>query len=297
MSSGAVLCLIADPARHELTTPEVTRVARELGGAVRWLAPGEAAEIACADDAPAMAAATALLGPAPVDVALVPAAGRRKRLLLSDMDSTMITVECIDELAARAGIRAEVAALTRRTMNGELDFASSLRARVALLAGLPETVLHEVCAQTVRPMPGAATLLATMRAAGARCVLVSGGFSVFTRYVRELLGFDVDEANELEVMDGMLTGRLRGPLHDAESKREALHRHAAALGLDAGAALAVGDGANDLPMLKEAGLGVAFRAHPAVRAAAPHRIDHASLRALLYLQGYTAEEIIAPSRS
>ena len=296
MRPGAVLCLIADPARHELTAPEVTRLARELAGEARWLAPGEAAEIACAQDAPAVAAATALLGPAPVDGALVPAARRRKRLLLSDMDSTMITVECVDELAARAGIRAEVAALTRRTMNGEIDFASSLRARVALLAGLPEAVLHEVCAETVRPMPGAAELLATMRAAGARCVLVSGGFSVFTRYVRELLGFDVDEANELEIVDGVLTGRLRGPLHDAESKREALHRHAEQLGLDAGAALAVGDGANDLPMLKEAGLGVAFRAHPAVRAAAPHRIDHASLRALLYLQGYTAEEIIAPRR-
>jgi phosphoserine phosphatase len=288
-----IVCLIADPGQHELSEREVAAVARALRGERRWLAAGIAAEIGCErdpDEAGAMAREA--LGGLPLDVVALPSAGRRKRLLLSDMDSTVITVECIDELADFAGIRAEVAAVTRRAMNGEIDFATSLRERVALLAGLPERILAEVCAGRIRPAPGAASLVATMRAAGARCVLVSGGFSVFTRFVRERLGFDADEANELEIADGRLTGRLIGPLRDAESKRSALHRHAAALGLDAAAAVAVGDGANDLPMLLDAGMGIAYHAHPRVRAAAPFRIDHADLRALLYLQGFATEAIL-----
>ena len=259
-----VACLIADPREHALAEPLVAAVARDLAGEAHWLAAGEAVEIAT--DLPAKDAAErarAAVGAAPVDLAVLPAENRRKRLMLSDMDSTMITIECIDELAACAGIKDEVAAITRRTMNGELDFAQSVIARVALLEGLPATVIGEICRDTLRPMPGAATAVRTMRRHGVHCVLVSGGFTQFTAYVRELLGFAVDEANELEITDGRLTGRLSGPLRDAGSKLEALGRHSHELGLGAADSLAVGDGANDLPMLQAAGMGVAFRAHPA----------------------------------
>jgi phosphoserine phosphatase len=232
-----------------------------------------------------------ILAGQPVDAAVLPAASGVKRLLLSDMDSTMITVECIDELADHLGIREPIAAVTRRAMNGEIDFVAALEERVALLAGLAEDVIAEVCATRVRASPGAATLVATMRARGARAVLVSGGFTPFTRHVRRLLGFDVDEANELEVAAGRLTGRLVPPIRDAASKVDALHRHARALGLTSGDALALGDGANDVPMLRAAGLGIAWRAHPKVRAAVPVRIDHGDLITALWFQGLTAGEI------
>jgi phosphoserine phosphatase len=185
-----------------------------------------------------------------------------------------------------------VAAITARTMNGELDFRESLQARVALLAGLPASVIDEICRERVRPMPGAAALVRTMRAHGARCVLVSGGFTGFTRFVRERLGLDLDEGNELEVRDGRLTGRLVGAIRDGQSKLEALRRHCRKLGLGEAAALAVGDGANDIAMLRAAGLGVAFRAHPRVQAAVEVNIRHADLTALLHLQGYRADEIV-----
>jgi phosphoserine phosphatase len=282
-----VACLIADPREPALADSLVAAVARDLGGEACWLAQGEAVEIATdLPPADATARAQAAIADAPVDVAAIPCENRRKRLMLSDMDSTMITIECIDELAACAGIKDEVAAITRRTMNGELDFAQSVRARVALLEGLPATVIDEICRDKLRPMPGAAVAVGTMRRHGVHCVLVSGGFTPFTAHVRELLGFAVDEANELEIENGRLTGRLTGPLRDAGSKLEALGRYRQALGLDVADTLAVGDGANDLPMLQAAGLGVAFRAHPRVQAAAPVNIRHGDLTALLYLQGY-----------
>lgn len=282
-----VVCLIADPRQQALAEPLVAAVGRDLAGEVRWLAAGEAAEILTGlDAAEAAVRAKAVVGDGPVDVATLPAEGRRKRLMLSDMDSTMITIECIDELAACAGIKDEVAAITRRTMNGELDFGQSVRARVALLEGLPASVIADICRDTLRFMPGAATAVRTMRRHGVRCVLVSGGFTQFTGYVREHLGFEVDEANELEIVDGRLTGRLAGPLRDADSKLQALGRQCAELGIGPAQALTVGDGANDVPMLQAAGLGVAFRAHPRVQAAVPVNIRHADLTALLYLQGY-----------
>ncbi|HET6522040.1 MAG TPA: phosphoserine phosphatase SerB, partial [Geminicoccaceae bacterium] len=231
-----------------------------------------------------------------VDVAGLPASGdRRKRLLVCDMDSTVITVECIDELADYVGLKAEVAAITRRAMNGEIDFAPALRERVALLAGLPAATLEEVYRERVRPMPGALTCVRTMRRMGARTALVSGGFGFFTRRVARDVGFDVEEANELEVRDGRLTGRVLEPVRGREAKLAALRRFAAEDGLTPRDALAAGDGANDLPMLRAAGLGVAFRAHPRVAARAAVSIAHGDLTALLYLQGIPEAEFVTPA--
>ena len=230
---------------------------------------------------------------APVDLAVLPTADRRKRLLMADMDSTIITVECLDELADHVGLKPRVAAITRRAMNGEIDFAAALRERVALLRGLDAGVIDEILRQRVRATPGAATLVRTMRAHGAFTALVSGGFTAFTGPVRARLGFDHDEANELAVEDGLLTGGLIEPIRDASSKRAALLRLAETLNLPVAATLAVGDGANDLPMIATAGLGVAFRPHPRVAAAAPHTIRYGDLTALLHLQGYAASEFVA----
>ncbi len=289
-----ILCLIADPARAPLEPGLVAEVGRAVGARPCWLAEAEACEFALED-----AARGALAGPlrqalegAGVDVAVVPAAARVKRLLVSDMDSTVITVECIDELAGALGIQAEVAAITRRAMNGELDFRTALAARVALLAGLPVTVLDEVYRERVRLMPGAATLVRTMRARGATTALVSGGFAPFTLRVRAALGFDLVQANRLETSAGRLTGRVLEPVRGPESKLALLKRLARAKKLAPAATLAVGDGANDLPMLEAAGLGVAYRAHPVVRAVVPIAINHGDLTALLYLQGIARRDFV-----
>jgi phosphoserine phosphatase len=291
----AVACLIADPERHPLEPGLIVEAARALSGEALWLGEPEAVEITTdlLDPPAAARRLEALLADAPVDRAVLPAAYRRKRLLLCDMDSTIITIECIDELADFAGLKPQIAAVTRRAMNGELDFAAALRERVAMLGGLPETVIGQVIAERLRLMPGAGTLVRTMRAHGARTGLVSGGFTRFTRHVQARCGFDLEEANELEIVDGALTGRLVGSLRGAEAKLAALRRLQSDLGLAPEETLAVGDGANDLPMLRAAGLGVAFRAHERVRAAAPIRIEHGDLTALLYLQGYRREEFVA----
>jgi phosphoserine phosphatase len=282
-----ILCLIADAARAPLQPELVAEVTRAVGAKPHWLAEAEACEFVVGN-----AAGGTLAGPlrqtledAGVDVALVPAADRVKRLLVSDMDSTMITVECIDELAGALGIQAEVAAITRQAMNGELDFRTALAARVGLLAGLPVAVLEEIYRARVRLMPGAVTLVQTMRARGATTALVSGGFPPFTERVRAAVGFDLVQANRLESRAGRLTGRVLEPVRGPESKLALLRRLARAHSLPPAATLAVGDGANDLPMLKAAGLGVAYRAHPTVRAAVPVVINHGDLTALLFLQG------------
>lgn len=299
-----ILCLIqARPqgaAAHGLPPERIAALTSLTGSQPRWLSAEEAVEFAT-NEAPerVLAGARALLDGAPVDLALLPPQDRRKRLFLSDMDSTMITVECIDELADRLNIKAEVAAITRRAMNGEIAFKHALEERVTLLAGLSEAVIKEVCDTRLMPMPGAPQLLATLRRDGVRSVLVSGGFKPFTRHVAGLLGFDDDDANELEIADGRLTGRLVPPIRDADAKLARLQAERQAAGLQPRQTMAVGDGANDLPMVEAAGLGVIFRGHARVRAAALAAgrtlIDHGDLTALLFLQGYTRQEFASPT--
>mgnify|MGYP002785272309 FL=1 len=286
-----IATLLTDPA-----TPALQRATVEAlrdawgGGAARWLNPGVAAEF----DIAAMPAnrwqVWADLQPMGIDLAVQRAAGRRKRLLLADMDSTMIAQECIDELAAEAGVGAQVAAITARAMNGEIAFEGALRARVALLRGLPETVFEQVFANRITMTSGAPTLVATMKAQGARTALVSGGFTAFTARVAAALGFDEHRANTLLAANGILTGEVGEPILGRDAKVAALDEIAARHGLGASDVLAVGDGANDLGMLHRAGMGVALHAKPRVAAECDLRVNHGDLTALLYLQGYRADE-------
>jgi phosphoserine phosphatase len=291
-----ILSLIATPGA--LCAARLASVVGLSGlGAPHWLAPGEACEMTVAPGDAGVAlhrAATERLADHPVDVNLVPVAGRRKRLLVADMESTLIRNEMLDDLAELIGAGPAVAAITARAMNGEIDFHGALRDRVALLAGQPVELLDEA-AQRIVPMQGAATLIATMRRHGATTAIVSGGFRVFTARVRAALGADHDIANSLDLTaDGArLAGTIRAPILDGQGKAAALARLAATQGLTPADALATGDGANDLPMLELAGLGVAFRAKPRVAAAARWRIVHGDLTALLFLQGYRRDEFVA----
>ncbi len=258
-----------------------------------WLSPGKACEmllkgpnVDIADEHVQRFAAEHTL-----DTVVQPAGQRKKELLISDMDSTMITIECIDELADFVGKKEEVAAITERAMNGELNFESALTERVALLKGLDESVLQQAYDQRVKLMPGAQELLATMNHHGAYCVLVSGGFTFFTARVAEKLGFHEDHANRLEIKDGKLTGRVMLPILGKEAKLESLKHICAIKRIARENALAVGDGANDLPMLQAAGLGVAYHAKPVVRAQVRARVNYNDLRALLYMQGYSDQQI------
>lgn len=252
----------------------------------RRVEEGSACDLLFADSPEA--ARAALEGAVPgVDVVVQPETGRRKKLLVADMDSTMITVECIDELADYAGIRAEVAEVTERAMRGELDFEAALDARVALLEGLDAAAIDRALEERVRVTPGAKELVATMRASGAHCLLVSGGFTLFADRVAAEIGFDRAISNELLIAGGRLEGRVRKPIIGAEAKVRALTGTAAALRLGPAETLAVGDGANDIPMLRAAGLGIAYRAKPATAAAAAARIEHNDLTALLFAQGYS----------
>jgi phosphoserine phosphatase len=233
-----------------------------------------------------------LFGSAPIDVVIQPDNSRRKRLLLADMDSTMIEQECIDELADFVGLKAEVAAITERAMNGAVAFEPALRERVALLKGLPVAVVDEIVRERIRLTSGARTLVATLRANGVHTCLVSGGFTLFTGPIAAAIGFDEHRSNRLVLEGETLAGAVDEPILGREAKRSALIELRDRLGLEAAETLAVGDGANDLLMLEAAGLGVAFRAKPAVAAKAHARIDHGDLTALLYLQGYGRNEFV-----
>jgi len=259
-----------------------------------WLAAAEAADLPFTGLNPeqAVAAARAALAEAPVDAIAQPTDGRRKALLIADMDSTIVTSETLDELAAYAGLKDRVAEITRRSMNGEIDFANALRERVAMLKGLGLDALEATWRQT-RLMPGARALVRTMVANGAHCALASGGFTFFTGRVAALCGFTSHHANVLLDDGRALTGAVAEPVFDRDAKLATLTALAAEKGLPMAATIAVGDGANDLAMIGAAGLGVAYRAKPVVAAAARARVDHTDLRALLYAQGYRAAEIAA----
>jgi phosphoserine phosphatase len=236
--------------------------------------------------------AAAAVAELPVDWALVPVAARRKRLLVADMDSTIIDVECLDELADFAGIKAEIAAITERAMRGELEFEPALRERVSKLKGLAVDALQKTYDERVRLSPGARTLVRTMAAHGARCILVSGGFTFFTSRVAEAAGFHAHRANVLLDDGAKLTGAVKEPILGRAAKLEALREEAQALGLPPAEALAIGDGANDLDMIKAAGIGIAYRAKPLVAAEAGARIDHTSLETALFFQGYARGEFV-----
>jgi len=293
--SALVATVVADPLRTRLSDAGLDALGQAAAGPARrvWLEDGVAADLFFEGDLRAARAAfaEALAGQA-ADAIVQEAAGRAKRLLVADMDSTLIGQECVDELAAFAGVGERVAAITERAMQGEIAFEPALRERVALLAGLKASVIDEVLASRIRLNPGARTLARTMRARGGRVAIVSGGFRQFTAAILERIGADEDRANTLEIEGETLTGRIVDPVLGQDAKLAALEEIAAGMGLRREETLAVGDGANDLAMLGAAGLGVAFRAKPKVAEAAEARIDHADLTALLFAQGIPRKEFV-----
>ena len=285
MFVASLLCNPASPVL-EPALPESLRNAWGGGEAI-WLAPGVAAEFPLEKMPDNRWEVWEDLQRMGVDLVIQAAAGRKKKMLLADMDSTMIQQECIDELAEEAGVGARVKEITARAMNGELDFEGALIERVGLLKGLPESVIAKVLAERITLMPGGRQLLATMKAEGAYAALVSGGFTAFTSSVAEQLGFDENRANTLLAADGKLTGEAGRPILGREAKVEALEQITARLGISEPDVIAVGDGANDLGMLQRAGAGVALHAKPSVAAECDIRINHGDLTALLYIQGYS----------
>ncbi len=288
-----IATLLTNPRRPALDRAAVESLRNAWGGGdAVWLDPGVAAEFpveAMPENRWQVWQDFQSLG---VDLVVQPAEGRRKKMLLADMDSTMIEQECIDELADEAGVGAHVAGITRRAMNGELDFESALRERVGLLKGLPVAVIDRVIRDRITLMPGGPVLLATMKANGAHAALVSGGFTAFTAKIAAQLGFDENRANTLLAEDGKLTGQVAEPILGKQAKVDALQDITARLGLTDDQVMAVGDGANDLGMLKRAGAGVALHAKPVVAAECDIRINHGDLTALLYIQGYAVEDFV-----
>ena len=294
----AVTLVCPDPAAVDALALRVGAAVASLTGPVKRteaLGPGAVDLVVEAEQlTPVHLAARDAVGEAPIDLCVQPWEGRRKKLLVADMDSTIIGVECLDELADFAGVKAAVSAITERAMRGEIGFEGALKERVAMLKGLSLSALEQCYAQRVRLNPGARTMIATMSAHGARCVLVSGGFTFFTSRVAEAAGFHDQRANTLiDDGKGALTGAVGMPILGREAKLTALNEEAAALGVTPKDAIAIGDGANDLAMIEAAGLGVAYRAKPLVAAQADAKIDHADLTALLYFQGYRHEQFLS----
>ena len=298
MTHVATLISSASAAALDAELLRSIQAALPAADAPQWLAQGIAADVsfiadAAADNKSFVENLKAIVGRRPIDVVVQAAASRRKKLLVADMDSTMIGQECIDELADFAGLKSRIAAITERAMRGEIAFEAALRERVGLLKSLPASMIEQVIAERIRPNAGAQILVSTMRAQGAHTCLVSGGFTAFTARVAAMIGFNEARANTLLIdSEGRIAG-VAEPILGREAKRQALEDLRLRLKLEVGETLAVGDGANDLAMLEAAGLGVAFHAKPVVAAAASARIDHADLTALLYLQGYRREEFAA----
>jgi len=282
---ASVLVLIAAPGSNAINDT----VLGVVGTPPHWLSKGEAAEFAAPDDFERLRQALAQF---PIDVNLVSKSNRRKGLLIADMDSTMIRQECIDELGIVAGVGDQIKAITARAMRGDIDFADALRERIGLMAGLDARVIDTIVRERITYMPGGKTLVATMRANRAYTALVSGGFRQFTSKVAASLGFHTSEANELIIESGKLTGKVAEPVLGKEAKLAALKHLSLVNGLTAADAITVGDGANDIPMLQAAGMGVALHAKPKVQEAVALRINHGDLTALLYLQGYAKAEFI-----
>ncbi|MGB6120185.1 MAG: phosphoserine phosphatase SerB [Mesorhizobium sp.] len=295
--SEHVATLIGHPASRALETSLANSACDAIGASsVDWLMAGVACDVALPADLDPVLAEQKLreaVGDRPIDIVVQETAGRRKALLIADMDSTMIDQECIDELADEAGMKEYVAAITARSMNGEIAFEPALRERVGLLKGLPLSVIDNVLRERITLASGGKTLVATMRANGAWTALVSGGFTLFTGPVAARLGFDANYANHLNVDGDTLAGTVAEPILGREAKAQALTRFCNERGLDFSQTIAVGDGANDLDMLKLAGAGVALHAKPAVAAQARIRIDHGDLTALLFMQGYRESEFVA----
>ncbi len=289
----SVLCLIANPADPVLSRALVQTIHQKTGGEINWLHQSVACEIISPATPDAPEIARTILQDAPVDIVLVPGKNRRKKLLVADMDATMIEQECIDELADVLGLKPQISAITQKAMRGELDFARALATRVKLLSGLDLATLKRVRRERITLTPGGRVLVQTMKEFGAMTALVSGGFTIFADYIGKRIGFDHVTANTLEFDENdRLTGTVAPPVVDSSTKVERLEALARQNGISPDLTMAVGDGANDLPMLQRAGLGVALHAKPAVAAAAPCKIEHGDLSALLYLQGYSEEEFI-----
>jgi phosphoserine phosphatase len=287
-----VLSLIANPADPELDPALAQAVLAQAGGELNWLSHGVACDILEPTAPQALDLARDIIGHRAVDANVVPSEGRRKQVLVADMDSTMIEQECIDELAAALGLKAQVAEITDKAMRGELDFEQALDTRVALLKGLERSKIEEIRREAITLAPGGRALVQTMKAYGAYTSLVSGGFTFFADYFARRIGFDEAIANVLEFDGEQLTGTVSKPIVDKNTKRARLLDLANERGLNPSQTMAVGDGANDLDMIGAAGFGVALHAKPAVAAAAGIRIDHGDLTALLYLQGYGEDDFV-----
>lgn len=289
----SVLCLTANPADAAFSPILAEAIQREIHGELNWLSQGVACEIIAPKAADPVKIAREIIEDLPIDANLVPLANRRKKLLIADMDSTMIQQECIDELAAALDIKEQVAEITERAMRGELDFEQALDTRVALLKGLSKAAVEEVRRENITYMPGGRALVQTMKAHGAYTALVSGGFTLFADYFGKRIGFDEATANVLEFDENNnLTGRVTKPIVDKSTKLIRMIALADQLNIELTQALAVGDGANDLDMIRRAGMGVALHAKPVVSEQAEYKIDHSDLTALLFLQGYTDEDIV-----
>lgn len=283
--------LVLTAALGELHDDAVKAVAKIVSGTPHWLSPGTACDFHVADPAILTSVRESLAG-RKVDANVVPTLHRKKRLLIADMDSTIIGCECIDEIADFAGIKAQIAEITERSMRGEIPFESALRERVAFFKNLPASTLERVYAERVRLNDGARILVRTMHEAGAMTALVSGGFTFFTSRVADSAGFATHKANELTIENGKLAGTVREPILGREAKLQALVTLAHEGGIDTKDTLAIGDGANDLAMITAAGLGIAYRAKPVVADAADARLDHSALSAALYLQGFRETELV-----